>query len=752
MLRTLNDCGKSWRTVMDEDFVRHINRNLRRREVKSIMQGSVEHYARARASLWLGRVLDMHVTLDSDFFACLFWVCGGTAPVLRHLSRLQERLPDGEAEALQEFSARAKCSPRVSANLAEELLGEHPVLQRFFVDAVQELCAAAAARMKRDPLRQARRKLHELFGLDAASCRLSEFIFLKDSFPPVERYFEDDLHLNHYSRRHALAFMLQLRPAELKTALHSLQDCGCLESDPDRFSLNDDIAELWRNNGLPDGQEFFRILKGEALDLADFPHDPQMLEHVRRLLAHPGKEPVHLLFYGEPGTGKSALANSLAASLDVKAFSVVSRRQDDDDDRRCSLAACIHMASRSPGAFVLVDEAERMLETNLVFGRQTKDKAWLNDFLEKPGQRVIWITNHIEHIDQAVRRRFTFSIHFSRLGTQERGRVWDRILQRHDVAARLSESERESLVRDYDVPAGVINNAAAQGRALCRGRKNFFATLRRVLDAYVQVRNNGTARPVPHTGEENYTLDGVCTENSLDKLLERYRRLDAHMRNTSGQKELPPGCGAMLFYGPPGTGKSALAHHIARMLNRECLVRRASDLLNMYVGESEKNIARTFAEAERSGALLLIDEADSFIFSRDTALHNWEHTLVNEFLTSLERFRGLCVCTTNRRESMDAAAMRRFSFKVAFTYAGSAQCQALYESILAPLAGSALPADLKQELSDMSRLTPGDFHAVRSRHWLDLPGETQHRELLDELRLEQTAKLDRKERKIGFRS
>lgn len=50
-------------------------------------------------------------------------------------------------------------------------------------------------------------------------------------------------------------------------------------------------------------------------------------------------------------------------------------------------------------------------------------------------------------------------------------------------------------MRDYDVPAGVINNAAAQGRALCRGRKNFFATLRRVLDAYVQVRNNGTADP-----------------------------------------------------------------------------------------------------------------------------------------------------------------------------------------------------------------------------------------------------------------
>lgn len=91
---------------------------------------------------------------------------------------------------------------------------------------------------------------------------------------------------------------------------------------------------------------------------------------------------------------------------------------------------------------MLVDEAERMLETNLVFGRQTKDKAWLNDFLEKPGQRVIWITNHIEHIDQAVRRRFTFSIHFSRLGTQERGEsVGSHFCSAMTLRLRLSESE-----------------------------------------------------------------------------------------------------------------------------------------------------------------------------------------------------------------------------------------------------------------------------------------------------------------------
>ena len=152
--------------------------------------------------------------------------------------------------------------------------------------------------------------------------------------------------------------------------------------------------------------------------------------------------------------------------------------------------------------------------------------------------------------------------------------------------------------------------------------------------------------------------------------MERCRRADAAMRRAKDTKaELEGGCATMLFYGPPGTGKTALARHIAKTLGRECLVKRASDLLNCYVGNTEKNIARAFREAEKKEAVLVIDEADTFIFSRDTAQRSWETSQVNEFLTNLEECRCFCICTTNRLDDLDSAALRRFSYKVEFTWA-----------------------------------------------------------------------------------
>jgi SpoVK/Ycf46/Vps4 family AAA+-type ATPase len=111
-----------------------------------------------------------------------------------------------------------------------------------------------------------------------------------------------------------------------------------------------------------------------------------------------------------------------------------------------------------------------------------------------------------------------------------------------------------------------------------------------------------------------------------------------------------PGAGTMLFYGPPGTGKTALARYIAEVLERECIVKPVSELQSMWVGETEKNIARAFQQAEADGAVLVFDGADSFIYTRDTAQQSWETSQVNEFLTCLEECRGFCICTTNRRE------------------------------------------------------------------------------------------------------
>ena len=94
---------------------------------------------------------------------------------------------------------------------------------------------------------------------------------------------------------------------------------------------------------------------------------------------------------------------------------------------------------------------------------------------------------------------------------------------------------------------------------------------------------------------------------------------------------------------------------MAKSISRTVHYKRASDLLGLYVGQSEKNIARAFHEASAEGAILFLDEADSFFRDREDAFHSWEVTIPNEFLTQVENFSGLIVCCTNRLSSLEPA-------------------------------------------------------------------------------------------------
>ena len=116
-------------------------------------------------------------------------------------------------------------------------------------------------------------------------------------------------------------------------------------------------------------------------------------------------------------------------------------------------------------------------------------------------------------------------------------------------------------------------------------------------------------------------------------------------RVCAGLKNRP--VGRLCLYGPPGTGKTAFGKWLAGQLQKPLLVKRASDLISMWVGGTEKNIARAFEEAGREGAILLIDEVDSFLQDRRGASRSWEVTAVNEMLTQMESFNGLFIASTN---------------------------------------------------------------------------------------------------------
>ena len=174
--------------------------------------------------------------------------------------------------------------------------------------------------------------------------------------------------------------------------------------------------------------------------------------------------------------------------------------------------------------------------------------------------------------------------------------------------------------------------------------------------------------------------------------------------------------GRLCLYGPPGTGKTAYGRWLAARLEVPLLVKRGSDLLTMWVGGTEKNIAECFRQAETEGAILLIDEIEGFLQDRRVAKHSWEVTGVNEMLTRMESFPGVFIASTNLRDNLDQAALRRFDMKIEFDFLLPRQSQALLESYCNTLNLDAPNNALATRLGRINNLTPGDFAAALRRH------------------------------------
>src|SRR5690606_17752441 len=174
--------------------------------------------------------------------------------------------------------------------------------------------------------------------------------------------------------------------------------------------------------------------------------------------------------------------------------------------------------------------------------------------------------------------------------------------------------------------------------------------------------------------------------------------------------------GRLCLYGPPGTGKTAYGRWLAGQLDMPLLVKRASDLISPYIGETEQKMAAAFHHAERDGALLLIDEVDSFLQDRRKAQRSWETSMVNEMLTCMESFPGVFIASTNLIDGLDQAALRRFDLKVKFGFLRPEQAWELLCRHCTQLGLPAPPPALQAGMKKLDRLTPGDYAAVARQH------------------------------------
>jgi len=157
-----------------------------------------------------------------------------------------------------------------------------------------------------------------------------------------------------------------------------------------------------------------------------------------------------------------------------------------------------------------------------------------------------------------------------------------------------------------------------------------------------------------------------------------------------------------------------------------------------------------FREAENEKAVLLLDEADSFLQDRRGAQRTYEVTEVNEMLQGMERFNGIFVCTTNLMDRIDQAALRRFTFKIRFKPLTADQREKMF--VTEALAGDAalLTGEARTRLAKLEQLCCGDFAAVKRQVDI-LAAEFSVVEFLEQLEAEHRIKPEvRETRNIGF--
>jgi SpoVK/Ycf46/Vps4 family AAA+-type ATPase len=140
----------------------------------------------------------------------------------------------------------------------------------------------------------------------------------------------------------------------------------------------------------------------------------------------------------------------------------------------------------------------------------------------------------------------------------------------------------------------------------------------------------------------------------------------------------------MLFAGPSGTGKTMAAEIMAGELGLDVYKIDLSTVVSKYIGETEKNLARIFAEAETSNAILFFDEADA-LFGKRTEVRDshdrYANIEINYLLQKMEEHEGVVILATNFRKNMDDAFVRRMHFTVEFPLPCEADRRRIWERI-----------------------------------------------------------------------
>jgi SpoVK/Ycf46/Vps4 family AAA+-type ATPase len=269
------------------------------------------------------------------------------------------------------------------------------------------------------------------------------------------------------------------------------------------------------------------------------------------------------------------------------------------------------------------------------------------------------------------RRRPLVRVHFPRPGYAQRLKLWE-----HFLLARTGTRgpDCRELANHFELTTGQIKDvvASAWDRASKGGRGL------EVEDLYVAARehSNPSLADLARKIEPRYTWDDIVLPVDQVAIL---REIVATVRGRPlvldewgvGRKLVPSRGVTALFAGPPGTGKTMAAEIIAGELGLDLYKIDLSTVVSKYIGETEKNLERIFAEAASSNAILFFDEADALFGKRSEVRDShdrYANIEISYLLQRMEAYDGVTILATNLRANLDEAFTRRLQFSVDFPF------------------------------------------------------------------------------------
>lgn len=463
--------------------------------------------------------------------------------------------------------------------------------------------------------------------------------------------------------------------------------------------VNQDIIKVFDEPYYNTKERIIGLLLGKKevsdLTLNDFKHldtERKKVVDILKSAVKTKRKGVNILLYGAVGTGKTQFAKLIANTAKIPLYPVKTEEENLEEANRetrlIDLYSKQHLLSVSDKSCILFDEAEDVMNRGFspTFGNASK--GYLNKILEETPVPVIWTTNNIEDVDPAFLRRMTFAIEFEKLTDDVRLNIWNKILKKNNL--KVQQSKIEELNKTYDISPSIIANAV-QTTKMIGGTEDDFEGFIENVAKIVDKKKNVKIIKAEEFDPKKYDINLVNSDLDVNNLTEQIKK-----------------CGKLNFsicmYGEPGTGKSHFARYLANELGIKVIQKRTSDLLSMWVGGSEKNIAEAFREAKEEKAMLIFDEADSLLQNRSNAQRSWEITQVNEMLTWMESHQYPFICTTNLLDTLDEASLRRFTFKIKFDFMNSKQVNRAMKHFFN------LDTDL-----NIKGLTTGDFATVKKK-------------------------------------